>query len=53
MKAIEKYLRRSNLSIKEISELLGFPNLSFFGKFTKSHLGMSPTQYRKDQSMRK
>ncbi len=53
VKAIEKYLRRSNLSIKEISELLGFPNLSFFGKFTKSHLGMSPTQYRKDQSMRK
>ncbi|WP_444297773.1 helix-turn-helix domain-containing protein [Leyella stercorea] len=53
VKAIEKYLRRSNLSIKEISELLGFPNLSFFGKFTKSHLGMSPTQYRKEQSMRK
>ena len=53
VKAIEKYLRRSNLSIKEISELLGFPNLSFFGKFTKSHLGMSPTQYRKEQSIRK
>ena len=53
VKAIDKYLRRSNLSIKEISELLGFPNLSFFGKFTKSHLGMSPTQYRKEQSIRK
>ena len=53
VKAIDKYLRRSNLSIKEISELLGFPNLSFFGKFTKSRLGMSPTQYRKEQSIRK
>ena len=25
---------------------LGFPNTSFFGKFTKEHLGCSPMQYR-------
>ncbi len=25
---------------------LDFPNLSFFGKFVKEHLGMSPTEYR-------
>lgn len=53
VKTIEQYLRRSNLSIKEISEKLGFPNLSFFGKFTKNHLGMSPTQYRKSMSLKK
>lgn len=53
VKAIEQYLRRSNLSIKEISERLEFPNLSFFGKFTKNHLGQSPTQYRKGLSMKK
>lgn len=52
VRAIEQYLKRSNLSIKEISELLDFPNLSFFGKFTKSHLGMSPTQFRKSQSLK-
>ena len=26
--------------------LNGFPNTSFFGKFTKEHLGCSPMQYR-------
>lgn len=51
VKTIEQCLRRSNLSVKEISEMLGFPNLSFFGKFTKSHLGVSPTKYRKNQSL--
>ena len=52
-KAIERYLKHSNLSIKEIADRLNFPNLSFFGKFTKSHLGMSPTEYRRQQSMKK
>lgn len=31
---------------KEISTELDFPNLSFFGKFVKAHLGMAPTEYR-------
>lgn len=52
-KAIERYLKHSNLSIKEIADRLDFPNLSFFGKFTKSHLGVSPTEYRRQQSMKK
>lgn len=53
VKAIEHYLKHSNLSIKEIADRLNFPNLSFFGKFTKSHLGVSPTEYRRQQSMKK
>ena len=53
VKSIVRYLRHSNLSIKEIADILEFPNLSFFGKFTKNHLGMSPTEYRKCQSMKK
>ena len=53
VKAIERYLKHSNLSIKEIADRLEFPNLSFFGKFTKSHLGVSPTEYRRQQSMKK
>ena len=53
VKAIERYLKQSNLSIKEIADRLEFPNLSFFGKFTKNHLGVSPTEYRRQQSMKK
>lgn len=53
VRAIERYLRHSNLSIKEIADQLDFPNLSFFGKFTKSHLGVSPTEYRRMQSMKR
>lgn len=39
-------LRNTDRSIKEISNLLGFPNLSVFGKFCRSTLGLSPTDYR-------
>ena len=53
VKSIERYLKHSNLSIKEIADRLGFPNLSFFGKFTKNYLGVSPTEYRRQQSMKK
>lgn len=45
--AIERQLKYTNKSIKEISDEMSFPNLSFFGKFTKAHLGVSPTEYRK------
>lgn len=52
VETIVRYLKHSNLSIKEISEMLDFPNLSFFGKFTKSHLGVSPTEFRRTQSIK-
>ncbi len=41
------YLENTTLSIKEISCRMGFSNISFFGKFVKSHLGVSPNKYRK------
>lgn len=44
---IEYLLKNSEKSIKEISEYLEFPNLSFFGKYVKAHLGVSPKEYRK------
>lgn len=44
---IARLLRYSDLSIKEIAGELDFPNLSFFGKFVRTHLGMSPTEFRK------
>ncbi len=47
MKEIERRLRYSNESIKEISNALNFPNTSFFGKYFKQHSGMTPNTYRK------
>ena len=44
---IRQQLRYGNKSIKEIANDLDFPNLSFFGKFVKEHLGQSPTDYRR------
>jgi len=46
VKEAKQLMLYSNKSIKEISQELGFPNLSFFGKYIKSQLGMSPTAYR-------
>ena len=39
-------LKETDLSIKQISDRLGFPNASFFGKYVRVHLGMTPTQFR-------
>ncbi len=47
MKEIERRLRYSNQSIKEISNAMNFPNTSFFGKYFKQHSGMTPNSYRK------
>ncbi|MBF1571957.1 MAG: AraC family transcriptional regulator, partial [Prevotella sp.] len=46
LSAITNYLRTTDLSVKEISHRLGFPNTSFFGKYVKDHLGCSPLEYR-------
>lgn len=43
---IKHRLKRSDKSIKEIAEEFNFPNQSFFGKFVKTHTGMSPARYR-------
>lgn len=44
---IRRLLSHSDMSVKEIADRLGFPNLSFFGKFVRAHLGCSPTHYRR------
>lgn len=43
---ITYYLRSTSKSIKEISGILGFSNTSFFGKYVREHLHMSPLKYR-------
>ncbi|MBM6992868.1 MAG: AraC family transcriptional regulator [Prevotella sp.] len=39
-------LRNTSQSVKEISNKLGFPNTSFFGKYVRDHLGCTPLEYR-------
>lgn len=48
MREIKRQLKYSDKSIKEIALAMDFPNLSFFGKYVKAHLGMPPTEYRRE-----
>ena len=43
------YLKNTELTASQISIELGFPNASFFGKYVREHLGMSPNEYRRMQ----
>ena len=42
----KQLLERSDLSIKEIAAELNFSNQSFFGKYFKQYVGISPKEYR-------
>ncbi|MCR5130857.1 MAG: helix-turn-helix domain-containing protein [Prevotella sp.] len=44
---IRVLLRNTTKSIKEIANDMSFPNQSFFGRFFKEHVGMSPSEYRR------
>lgn len=46
-KSIEHRLRFTDMTMQEIANDLNFPNSSFFGKYVKEHLGMTPLEYRK------
>lgn len=39
-------LNTSGMTIQQISHTLNFPNQSFFGKYFKKHVGISPNNYR-------
>ncbi|MCQ2228589.1 MAG: AraC family transcriptional regulator [Bacteroidales bacterium] len=43
---IKQALEGSDLSIKEIAMNLNFPTQSFFGKYFKQYVGVSPKEYR-------
>lgn len=44
---IRYLLLHSELTIKEISVVMNFPNISFFGRYVKKNLGHSPQAFRK------
>jgi AraC family transcriptional activator of pobA len=46
---VRYYLLNSDMSVKEICDHLGFPNLSFFGKYCRRAFGLSPTEFRKQK----
>ena len=39
-------LLKTDLSVKEIAHLLGFPNSSFFGQYFRDQAGVTPMEYR-------
>lgn len=50
IKEIQFRLKQSDKSVKEIANDMNFPNISFFGKYVKTHLGMSPREYKKKEA---
>ena len=42
----KQMLRTTTLTVQEVSRELNFANQSFFGKYFKKHVGMSPSEYR-------
>lgn len=49
----KQMLEFSNISIKEIADRLNFPTQTFFGKYFKQYVGISPKEYRKRCKNRK
>ena len=43
---IRYYLQSTELTIKQISTRIGFPNTSFFGKYVKKNMGATPLSIR-------
>ena len=44
---LKHYLQNTTLPIREIAELMDFPNASFFCQYTKKHTGLTPNHFRK------
>lgn len=52
MEMAKQYLRETSLSIADISELCGYPNISNFSESFKKKTGTSPLAYRKNTQSR-
>ena len=43
---LKNYLENERLSLTQIAERMNFTTLSYFSRYCKKHLGMSPSEYR-------
>ena len=43
---VKSKLKSTDMTVQEIAYSLNFPSASFFGKYFKRHVGMSPQEYR-------
>lgn len=39
-------LKSRQYTVQQVSDMLSFPNQSFFAKYFKAHTGLTPTQYQ-------
>lgn len=46
---LKHYLRNTTFPIREIAQIMEFPNASFFCQYTKKHTGLTPNHFRKKQ----
>ena len=53
LRQVKYYLSQTNLTVKEIAYKLDFPDVSFFCKYVKKHLGQAPMEYRNAQRLDK
>ena len=51
LKRSEILLKETELSVLEISNRVGFNNISYFNRLFKKHLGTTPTEYRKSAKL--
>ena len=42
-------LKRQGVSVQEVAKILNFPSQSFFGKYFKQRVGISPSRYKGDE----
>ena len=49
---IKYYLLQTNLTVKEIAFKMDFPDVSFFCKYAKKHLGKAPLEFRNESFVR-
>ena len=47
---LKQYLQTTTLPIREIAEIMEFPNASFFCQYTKKHTGLTPNHFRKQKT---
>ena len=52
VKEAKKFITESNLTVKEIAEVMNFPNQSYFGKWFKTHVGLGPLEFKKAENLK-